>query len=49
MQQGIGNREPGTGAFFLILVYNTDVSKVQIGKKEQVPGPFFTILGFILI
>ena len=34
----IGNRESGTGNLFLILVYSTNVSKVQFGNKERVPG-----------
>ena len=37
---GIGNREIVTRSLFLILVYNTNVSKVQIGNKEPVPGSF---------
>ena len=44
-----GNRESETNSLFLYLVYNTDVSKVQIGNKEQVPGSFLTIFGFILV
>ena len=48
-QQGIGNREPGSSSLFLILVYNTDVLKVQIGYKEPVPGSFLPVLGFILV
>ena len=42
MKLRIGNREsiPGTGSFFLILVCNTNISKVQIGNKESVPGSF---------
>ena len=43
-----GNREPGASSLFLILVCNTNVSKVQIGNKEPVPGSFLTIIGFIL-
>ena len=43
-----GNREPGVSSLFLILVCNTNVSKVQIGNKEPVPGSFLTIIGFIL-
>ena len=39
-EQGIGNREPGTSSLFLILVCNTNLSKVQIGNKEPVPGSF---------
>ena len=44
-----GNLEPGTTCLFLILVYNTEISKVQIGNKDPVPGSFLTILGFVLI
>ena len=43
------NREPGTGSLFLILVCNTNISKVQIGNKELVPGSFLTLIGFILV
>ena len=43
-----GNREPGTSSLFLILEYNTNVSKVQIWNKEPVPGSFFTLIGFKL-
>ena len=43
------NREPGTSSLFLILVSHTNISKVQIGNKEQVPGSFLTIILFILI
>ena len=32
-----------------IWVYITNVSKVQIGNKEPVPGSFLTIIGFILV
>ena len=32
-----------------ILVCNTNISKVQIGNKEQVPGSFLTIILFILV
>ena len=46
---GIGNREPGASSLFLIWVCNTNVSKVQIGNKEPVPGSFLTIIGFILV
>ena len=35
-KSGIGNREPGTSSLFLIWVYITNVSKVQIGNKEPV-------------
>ena len=45
----MGNREPGTGSLFLILVCNTNISKVQIGNKEPVPGSFLTIIVFILV
>ena len=48
-EQGIGNQEPGTSSLFLIWVYITNVSKVQIGKKEPVPGSFLTKIGFILV
>ena len=48
-EQGIGNREPGTGSLFLILVCHTNISKVQIGNKEPVPGFFLTIILFILV
>ena len=48
-EQGIGNREPGTSSLFLILVCNTNISKVQIGNKEPVPGSFLTIILFILV
>ena len=43
------NREPGTSFLFFILVYNTNVSKVQIGNKEPAPGSFLTIIGIIII
>ena len=39
-RSGTGNREPGTSCLFLIWVYITNVSKVQIGNKEPVPGSF---------
>ena len=47
----IGNRksETGTSSLFLMSVYITNVSKVQIGNKEPVPGSFLTIIGFILV
>ena len=48
-EQEIGNREPGTSSLFLILVCNTNISKVQIGNKEPVPGSFLTIILFILV
>ena len=44
-----GNREPGTSSLLLILVFNTNVSKVHIGNKEPVPGSFLTISWFILV
>ena len=44
-----GNREPGANSLLLIWVCNTNVSKVQIGNKEPVPGSFLTIIGFILV
>ena len=48
-RSGTGNREPGTSSLFLILVCNTNVSKVQVGNKEPVSGSFLTIIGFILV
>ena len=48
----IGNRESGTGrigSLFLILVCNTNISKVQIGNKEPVSGSLLTIIGFIQV
>ena len=48
-EQGIGNREPRTSSLFLILVCNTNISKVQIGNKEPVPGSFLIIILFILV
>ena len=45
----IGNRESGTSSLFLILVCNTNISKVQIGNKEPVPGSFLTKIRFILV
>ena len=45
----IGNRESGTKSLFLIWACNTNVSKVQIGNKEPVPGSFLTIILFILV
>ena len=44
---GIG--EPGTSSFFLILMYNTNVSKFKIWNKEPVPGSLLTIIGLILV
>ena len=48
-EQGVGNREPGTGSLFLILVNNTNISKVQNGNKEPVPGSFLITILFILV
>ena len=48
-EQGNGKREPGTSSLFFILVCNTNISKVQIGNKELVPGSFLTIILFILV
>ena len=45
----IGNRKSGTRSLFHILVSNTNISKVQIGNKEQVPRSFLTIILFILV
>ena len=45
----IGNRKAGARFLFLILVCNTNISKVQIGNKEPVPGSFLTIILFILV
>ena len=39
----IGNGESGTSSLFLILVYITSVSKVQIGNKEPVLDSFFSL------
>ena len=48
-EQGIGNPQPGTSSLFLILVCNTNISKVQIGNKEPVPGSFLTLILFTLV
>ena len=48
-EQGIGKREPGSSSLFLILVCNINISKVQIGNKEPIPGSFLTIILFILV
>ena len=48
-EQGIGNREPETGSLFLILVCNTNISKVQIGNKDPVPGSFLILILLILV
>ena len=45
----IGNRESGTKSLFPIWACNTNVSKVQIGSKEPVPGSFLTIIWLILV
>ena len=45
----IVNRKSGTSSLFHILVCNTNISKVQIGNKELVPGSFLTIILFILV
>ena len=44
-----GNWEPGTTSVFLMLVCDTNVSKVLIGNMGRVPGSFLTIIGFILV
>ena len=41
--------ERGTSSLFLILVYNSNVSKVQIGNKERVHGFFLTTIGWKLV
>ena len=46
-EQGIGNRDPGTMSLFFIWVYITNVSKVQIGNKEPVPGSFLTKINWV--
>ena len=48
-EPGIGNRESGTKSMFLIWACNTNVSKVQIGNKEPVPGSFLTIIWLTLV
>ena len=45
----IGNRKSGTSSLFHIMVCNSNISKVQIGNKELVPGSFLTIILFILV
>ena len=45
----VGNRKSGTSYLFLILVCETNISKVQIGNKQPVPGSFLTIILFILV
>ena len=45
----IGNRKSGTSSLFHILVCNSNISKVQIGNKELVPGSFLTIILLILV
>ena len=51
MKLRIGNRESGTENRKLVpfLVYYTNVSKLQIGNKEPIPGSLLTIIGFILV
>ena len=44
----VGNRKSGTSCLFHIMVCNSNISKVQIGNKEPVPGSFLTIILFIL-
>ena len=48
-EPGIGNRESGTKSLFLNWACNTNVSNVQIGNKEPVPGSFLTIIWLILV
>ena len=54
----IGNRESGTGNWFLVpyleenvsdISNNTNISKVQIGNKEPVPGSFLIIILYVLV
>ena len=45
----IGNRKSGTSYLFHIMACNSNISKVQIGNKETVPGSFLTIILFILV
>ena len=45
----IGNRKSGASSLFHIMVCNSNVSKVQIGNKESVPGSILTIILFILV
>ena len=50
----MGKKEPVPGSLltsflFLILVCNTNISKVQIGNKELVPFSFLIIILFILV
>ena len=46
-EQGIGNRELVPCSLFWYV--NINISKVQIGNKEPVPGSFLTIILFILV
>ena len=46
-EQGIGNRELVPCSLYLVC--NTNISKVQIGNKEPVPGSFLAIILFILV
>ena len=48
-EPGIGNRESGTKSLFLNWACNKNVSKVQIGNKEPVPGSFLPIIWLILV
>ena len=48
-EPGIGNLKSGTKSLFLIWACNTNVSKLQIGNKEPVPGSFLTIIWLILV
>ena len=48
-EPGIGNRVSGTKPLYLIWACTTNVSKVQIGNKEQAPGSFLTIIWLILV
>ena len=45
----IGNRKSGINSLFHILLCNTNISKVQIGNKEPIPGFFLTIILLILV
>ena len=39
----IGNREPGTGSFFLFRVNVWDILKLLIGNRESGTGNFFLV------
>ena len=45
----IGNRKSGTSSLIHIIVCNSNISKVQIGNKEPIPGSFLSIILFILV